>query len=127
MKVIQNRHLLKLERNPDIKDCYNGVINLINTACLLDPRFKALAFLADNDKKNIIKTVEKEALKIEIAHTSSSSTEASDCDAPSTKKPRKGLMSLLDDVVNCKSKVKTQMYYRDNVIYRDKLSQIIKL
>ena len=43
----------------DLKDHYNGVMNLINTACLLDPRFKALAFLADNDKKNIIKTVEK--------------------------------------------------------------------
>ena len=36
----------------DLKDRYNGVMNLINTACLLDPRFKALAFLADNDKKN---------------------------------------------------------------------------
>ena len=88
----------------DLKDRYNGVMNLINTACLLDPRFKTLAFLADNDKKKILKTVEKEALKIEIAHTSSSSTEASDCDAPPTKKLRKGLMSLLDDVINCKSK-----------------------
>ena len=90
----------------DLKDCYNGVMNLINTACLLDPRFKALAFLADNDKKNIIKPIEKETLKIEIAHTSSTSTEASDCDAPPTKKPRKGLMytSLLDNVINGKSK-----------------------
>ena len=88
----------------DLTDRYNRIVNLINTACLLDPRFKALAFLAENDKKNIIKTVEREALEIELAHTSTSSTEATDHDAPPTKKPKKGLMSLLDDVINCKSK-----------------------
>ena len=88
----------------DLKDRYNGVMNLINTACLLDPSFKALAFLAENNK-NIIKAVQGEALEIELAHTSTSSTdEATDHDAPPTKKPKKGLMSLLDDVINCKSK-----------------------
>ena len=88
----------------DLKDRCNGVMNLINTACLLDPRFKDLEFLAENNKKNIIKSVEGEALKIELAHTSTSSTEANNHDAPPTKKPKKGLMSLLDDVINCKSK-----------------------
>ena len=69
----------------DLKDRYNGVVNLINTACLLDLRFKALAFLSDNDKKKYNKNCRKRSIKIEIAHTSSSSTEASDCDAPPTK------------------------------------------
>ena len=52
----------------------------------------------------VIKTVEKEALEIELAHTRSSSTKATDRDALSTKKPKKGLMTLLDDVINCKPK-----------------------
>ena len=74
-------------------------MNLINTASLLDPRFKALAFLTENDKKNIIKTVQKEVLQIELAHINSSSAKATDRDAPLTKKPRKGVMLLLDKVI----------------------------
>ena len=70
------------------KDRYNGVMNLINTACLHDPRFKALAFLAENDK-NIIKTIEGDALEIELVHASTSSTEATDHNAPPIKKPEK--------------------------------------
>lgn len=44
----------------DLKDRYSEmeVMSLINKACLLDPRFKSLAFLAESDKKD---TVEKEA------------------------------------------------------------------
>ena len=87
----------------DLKDRYNGIMNLINTAHLLDPRFKALAFFAKNDK-NTIKTVEKEPLEIELPHTNFSSTEATDHDVQPTNKSRNGIMSLLDDVINCKPK-----------------------
>ena len=84
----------------DLKDHYSEmeVMSLINKACSLDPRFKSLAFLAESDKKGIINIVEKEAQ--ELTDTISN---ANDHDQlPPTKKP-KGLMSLLDDVVNCKS------------------------
>ena len=54
LKVLQIQHLLNYKETLDGKP-YSGVMNLIKTVCLLDPRFKALAFLAENDKKNVIK------------------------------------------------------------------------
>ena len=70
-------------------------MSLIKKACLLDPRFKSLAFLAESDQKGII--------NIEAQELTDTISNANDHDQlPPTKKP-KGLMSLLDNVVICKS------------------------
>ena len=94
----------------DLKDRYNDVMSLINKACFLDPRFKALAFMADSDKSFTIASMEEEAQVLNDDDSTSLDTSTStinltdDDDAPPpSKKAKKGLMSLLDDVVNSKS------------------------
>ena len=50
----------------DLNSRYNDteVKNLLNKACLLDPRFKALSFLSQTEKTEIISMVEEETLKM---------------------------------------------------------------
>jgi len=45
----------------DLKNCCDDIMSLINKACFLDPRFKALAFMTDSDKCFTIASVEEEA------------------------------------------------------------------
>ena len=40
---------------------YDNIMSLINKACFLDPRFKALVFMADSDKSCTISLVKEEA------------------------------------------------------------------
>ena len=95
----------------DLKDRYDDVMSLINKACFLDPRFKALAFMTDSDKSFTIASVEDEAQELNddditsLDTTSTSTINLTDDDdaPPPPKKAKKGLMSLLDDVVNSKS------------------------
>jgi len=91
----------------DLKNRYDDVMSLINKACFLDPRFKGLAFMTDSDKSFTIASVEEEAQELsslESLDTSASTISLTDDDAPPpSKKAKKGLMSLLDDVVNSKS------------------------
>ena len=79
----------------DLKDRYNDVMSLINKACFLDPRFKALAFMTDDDSTTSLDT-----------STSTINLTDNDDVPPPSKKAKKGLMSLLDDVVNSKSQDK---------------------
>jgi len=44
----------------DLKNHYDDATSLINKACFLDPRFKALAFMIDSDKNFTIASVEEE-------------------------------------------------------------------
>ena len=94
----------------DLKDRYDDIMSLINKACFLDPRFKALAFMTDSDKSFTIASVDEEAQELNDDDSTSLDTSTStinltdDDDAPPpSKKAKKGLMSLLDDVVNSKS------------------------
>jgi len=92
----------------DLKNRYDDVMSLINKACFLDPRFKALAFMTDSDKNFTIVSVEEEAQELGILESLDSSTSTinltDDDDTPSPcKKGKKSLMFLLDDVFNSKS------------------------
>lgn len=86
----------------DLSSRYNTteVKNILNKACLLDPRFKALSFLPQTEKNDIISMVEEETQELALA-----SIEAQlplDPPAKKTKadkQEKKGLMSLLEDVI----------------------------
>jgi len=92
---------LKCVMLTDLKDRYDSKEDLLNKACLLDPRCKALSFLPQTVKNNIINMVEEEAL--EIAMTPEPSPEADvEVQPPLVDPPvkkKKGLMSLLEDVI----------------------------
>ena len=97
----------------DLKDRHSEetVTSLINKACLLDPRFKALAFMIESDKSHVTALVKEEAQKFN--HNDSTGSTRSDTStvnltedddaAPPAKKAKNGLMSLLDDVINSKA------------------------
>ena len=40
----------------DLEDCYSDphLMMLLNEACFLDPRFKSLSFLSDEDRKSVL-------------------------------------------------------------------------
>ena len=92
---------LKCVMVPDLKDCYDSKEDLLNKACLLDLHCKALSFSPQAVRNNIINMVEEEIL--EIAMIPQSSPEA-DVEVqpplvyPPAKK-KKGLISLLEDVI----------------------------
>ena len=47
--------------------CYTGsTLMLLNKAAFLDPRFKALLFLCDEDRQTISSSVEAEAVKLAL-------------------------------------------------------------
>jgi len=93
----------------DLKDQYNDVMGSINKACFLDPRFKALPFMTNSDKNCIATSVEEAQEFTNDNNTSFDSTSTInltyDNGPPPPKKVMKGLMSLLDDVVNSKYQV----------------------
>ena len=75
--------------------------DFLNIACFLDPRFKNMSFLSDTNKDNIKALVEGEAEKILLGLSERKVSDSeSSTPKPPTKKPKKGLMSLLEDVVN---------------------------
>ena len=90
----------------DLSSRYNSteVKNVLNKACLLDPRFKALSFLPQTEKNDIISMVKEETWELAIA-----SIKAQPPLDPPTKKAKtdeqekKGLMSLLEDVIKSPS------------------------
>ena len=79
----------------DLKDRYDNIMSLINKACFLDPRFKALVFMADSDKSCTIASVKEEAQMQNndstSSNTSTNTVNLSDDDdgPPSPKKPQK--------------------------------------
>ena len=91
----------------DLEDRYSDphLMMLLNKACFLDPRFKSLSFLSDEDRKSVLLSVEEEA-----AHTKtemvSSKGENPDMSAggpgPSMKKAKQEskFLSLLEDVLD---------------------------
>ena len=72
--------------------------SLLNKACLLDPCFKALSFLSQTEKTEIISMIEEETLKMAMT---SNQVQPHVVDPPTKKlkQEKKGLMSLLEDVI----------------------------
>ena len=87
----------------DLEDCYSDphLVMLLNKACFLDPRFKSLSFLSDENRKDAIRSVEEEAacLKAEMI----SSEKENPADRPKAIKKAKHeskFLSLLEDVLD---------------------------
>ena len=91
---------------------YTGsTLMLLNKAAFLDPRFKALPFLCDEDRQTISSSVEAEAVKLALSSSASStdcSTNPVEDDSadqlPLSKKCRvskaeKRLLNFVDDIV----------------------------
>ena len=83
----------------DLKSRYNDVAveTLLNAACFLDPRFKSLSFLTEEQRESTKATIEIEAQEIHVASTTQQANE------PPEKRrcqEKKDLMSLLEDVVD---------------------------
>ena len=76
------------------------VEELLNKACFLDPRFKSLSFLTEEERRYIRLLVEGETVELrQVASentTESSATES----GPQRKKSKKGLFSLLEDLMD---------------------------
>ena len=76
----------------------SSTADLINKACFLDPRFKALSFLAESDRKEVIAAIEEEAKTFISTDSPSESTEQ---EPPKKRQKQKGgLMALLEDIVS---------------------------
>ena len=75
---------------------------LLNKACFLDPRFKSLSFLSEEDRKGVLLSVEKEAAHIQTEMVSSKEENAADGPGPSMKKAKQEskFLSLLADVLD---------------------------
>ena len=72
----------------DLKDRYDNIMSLINKACFLNPRFKALVFMSDSDKSCTIASVKEAQMQNDDSTSSNTSTStvnlSDDDDAPSS-------------------------------------------
>ena len=95
---------------PDLEDRYSDphLMMLLNKACFLDPRFKSLSFLSDEDRKSVLLSVEEEAahIKTEVVSSKGENPDMS-ADGPgpsiiSMKKAKQEskFLSLLEDVLD---------------------------
>ena len=83
----------------DLSSRYNTteVKNILNKACLLDSRFKALSFLPEAERNDIISMVEEETQQMVIA--SNEVQPPLDPPTQTAKQEKKDLMSMLEDVI----------------------------
>ena len=72
--------------------------SFLNVACFLDPRFKSMSFLSQTNKENVIQMVKEEAEKILLGLHERKASNSETSAKPPNKKPKRGLMSLLEDV-----------------------------
>ena len=88
----------------DLEDRYSDphLMMLLNKACFLDPRFKSLPFLSDEDRKSVLLSVEEEAAQIKTEMVSSKGENPADEPEPSKKKAKQEskFLSLLEDVLD---------------------------
>ena len=92
----------------DLEDRYSDshLMMLLNKACFLDPRFKSLSFLSEENRKDVIRSVEA-CLKAEII----SSEKENPADGPKATKKAKHeskFLLLLEDVLDLDSPNTTQ-------------------
>ena len=88
----------------DLEDRYSDphLMMLLNKACFLDPRFKSLSFLSDEDRKSVLLSVEEKAAQIKTEMVSSKGENPADEPEPSKKKAKQEskFLSLLEDVLD---------------------------
>ena len=72
---------------------------LLNKAYFLDPRFKLLSFLSNEDGKSVLLSVEEEAAQIKVDMVSSKGENPADEPEPKAKQESK-FLSLLEDVLD---------------------------
>ena len=91
----------------DLENRYQDpqVEEVLNKACFLDPRFKSLSFLLEAERNFIISMVEDEVAEIrQAAAASEDSIESISTErGPQKKKSKKGLFSLLEDLMDLSS------------------------
>ena len=73
----------------------SSVAQLLNKACFLDPRFKSLSFLSDEDKKAVVMDVENEAKELRHLDQGKLSNVENDTDSaePRPKRIKKSFVS----------------------------------
>ena len=88
----------------DLEDCYSDphLMMLLDYACFLDPRFKSLSFLSDEDRKSVLHSVEEDTAHINTEKVSSKGENPTDGPGPSMKKVKheSKFFSLLEDVLD---------------------------
>ena len=91
----------------DLENRYQDpeVEEVLNKACFLDPRFKSLSFLPEAQRNFIISLVEEEVAELrQAAAASEDTTESTSTEGgPQKKKSKKGLFSLLEDLMDSPS------------------------
>ena len=89
--------LLKKAVLTDLKSRYNDVAveTLLNAACFLDPRFKSLSFLTEEQREST-----KAIIEIEAQEIASTTQQANEPPEKRRCQEKKDLMSLLEDVVD---------------------------
>ena len=83
----------------ELEDRYSDphLMMLLNKACFLDPRFKSLSFLSDEDRKGVLLSVEEEAAHIKTEMISSEKENPADGPGATKKaKHESKFLSLLD-------------------------------
>ncbi len=76
---------------------------MLSIASFLDPRFRSLSYLSEEDRKVVIKSVEEEAFAISSIDTEDAS---SSLEEPPTKKQRgeNMLLTIMSDIIQPASK-----------------------
>ena len=113
--------MMKTSMHSNLSDRYTGsILMLLNVAAFMDPRFKTLSFLSDEDRLNVVASVEAEAVMLAVGNTSTSneletatSTEVEitqESDLPLSKKCKvskaeKRLLCFVDDIVKLNSEM----------------------
>ena len=89
----------------DLENRYQDpqVEEVLNKACFLDPRFKSLSFLPEAERRFIRSLVEEEAVELSQAGSEDASESTITECGPQKKKPKKGLYSLLEDLMDSPS------------------------
>ena len=94
---------MKKAMKQNLSGRYEGSALLtLNVAAFLDPRFRSLSYLSEEDRKTVINTVEKEVVLIMSSAESTSATSSSEPSLePPAKKQRgeKMLFSLMSDII----------------------------
>ena len=94
---------MKKAMKQNLSGRYEGSALLtLNVAAFLDPRFRSLSYLPEEDRKTVINTVEKEVALIMSSAESTSATSSSEPSLePPAKKQRgeKMLFSLMSDII----------------------------
>ena len=92
---------------------------LLNKAAFLDPRFKALPFLCDEDRQTISSAVEAEAVKLAL----SSSASSTDCSTNPVEEDDSADQLPLSKKCRVSKAEKRLLNFVDDIVKTDKLTQ----